>query len=301
MSLLDIQRRVFEAVTTPLTSDENIRPRTKNGNSMRSLAEEIIKPNDRLSSIERLELYNRQYWWRLLSSFNDDFVGLRAVVGNRRFDKLAEAYLQDYPSKSFTLRNLGRNLEAWLRAHPERTGQRHELAIDMVRLEWADIEAFDNMETPTLSMDDLQRLEPTSQLRLQPFVRLLDFNYPVDNLLLSIREQNEQDQGEASNTLAESPQRAVLKSVRNVKREPVYLAVHRVDFSVFFKRLDAPQFAVLQSFEGAASIAEALEIGFVKSEIPEEQFTTQVQTWFADWAQWGWFARPTSNPDRPSD
>ena len=33
---------------------------------MRAAASEFIKPNDRLSSFERLEIYNRQYWFRLL-------------------------------------------------------------------------------------------------------------------------------------------------------------------------------------------------------------------------------------------
>jgi hypothetical protein len=162
----------------------------------------------------------------------------------------------------------------------------------MVRLEWADIEAFDNMETPPLALEDLQRLDPNSQLHLQPFVRLLDLRYPVDNLLLSIREQNDDDQGEASNTLAESPEHTSVKSIRSVKREAVFLVVHRIDFSVFFKRIEAPAFAVLHAFENGASIAEALELGFSSSGISEEQYTAQVQAWFADWAQWGWFSRP---------
>jgi hypothetical protein len=292
MSLLEIQRRMFEAVTTPLTKAENSRLRTRSGNSMRKLAEDIIKPNNRLTSVERLELYNRQYWWRLLSSFNDDFVGLRAVIGDRRFDKLAEAYLQENPSTSFTLRNLGRNLERWLRAHPEWTGPHQALAIDMVRLEWADIEAFDNLEMPPLSIEDLRGLDPNSQLPLQPFVRLLDLAYPVDNLLLSIREQNDDDQGESSNTLAENRERASPKGIKNVKAEQVYLAVHRIDFSVYFKRLDASAFAVLQAFERRASIAEAIETGFESAGVAKEQYAAQVQTWFSEWAQWGWFSRP---------
>ncbi len=36
------------------------------GRSMRAVASQIIKPNDRLTSFERLEIYNRQYWFRVL-------------------------------------------------------------------------------------------------------------------------------------------------------------------------------------------------------------------------------------------
>ncbi len=30
---------------------------------------DFIKPNDRLTSFERLEIYNRHYWFRVLSAF----------------------------------------------------------------------------------------------------------------------------------------------------------------------------------------------------------------------------------------
>ena len=74
---------------------------------------EFIKPNDRLTSFERLEIYNRQYWYRIFSCFAEDFPGLRAVLGDRKFERLARAYLARYPSESFCLRNLG---SPWLRA-----------------------------------------------------------------------------------------------------------------------------------------------------------------------------------------
>ena len=85
---------------------------------MRAVASQIIKPNDRLTSFERLEIYNRQYWFRVLSAFAEDFPGLRAVLGGRRFDAMAKAYLIDCPSQSFTLRNLGSRLVNWLQKHP---------------------------------------------------------------------------------------------------------------------------------------------------------------------------------------
>jgi hypothetical protein len=88
-----------------------------------TIANEIIKPNDRLTSFERLEIYNRQYWFRILSALSEDFPGLRAVVGDRRFESWPSAYLLDCPSQSFTLRNLGSRLETWLRAHPEHTSR----------------------------------------------------------------------------------------------------------------------------------------------------------------------------------
>src|ERR1700730_18820414 len=155
MSLLSIQRRMARAVMTPLTPAERMRPTAPAGRSLRKVASDIIKPNDRLTSFERLEIYHRQDWFRVLSSFAEDFPGLRAVLGGRKFDAVAKAYLSACPSRSFTLRNLCSRLESWLRRHPAWAGSRQALAIDMVRLEWADIEAFDGQAQPALKPEDL--------------------------------------------------------------------------------------------------------------------------------------------------
>ena len=85
MDLDQIQRTMFDAMRQPLTADEDMRQRTRDGRSMRGVAEAIIKPNDRLTSFERLEIYNRQYWFRVLSALAEDFEGLRLILGDRAF------------------------------------------------------------------------------------------------------------------------------------------------------------------------------------------------------------------------
>src|SRR6202142_4065397 len=131
MKLLSLQRRMARAVMTPLTRSERMRAVAPDGRSMRAAANRFIKPNDRLTSFERLEIYNRQYWFRVLSAFSEDFSGLRAVLGQRRFDAMANAYLIANPSRSFTLRNLGARLESWLRKNPKWAGSNLKLALDI--------------------------------------------------------------------------------------------------------------------------------------------------------------------------
>src|SRR5579859_3134574 len=58
MNLDQLQRAVFDVVRQPLTEDERMREQTLDGRSTRAIAEQIIKPNDRLTSVERLEIYN---------------------------------------------------------------------------------------------------------------------------------------------------------------------------------------------------------------------------------------------------
>jgi hypothetical protein len=101
--------------------------------------------------------------------------------------------LADCPSQSFTLRNLGSRLESWLTEHPEFAGKNLALALDMIRLEWAHIEAFDNAERKALSVpEDLLELGPELMLALQPYIRLLELQYPVDDLRVKVNRHSEE-------------------------------------------------------------------------------------------------------------
>jgi hypothetical protein len=293
MKLQAIQRRMARAVMTPLTPRERMRNVAANGRSMRAEAGDFIKPNDRLTSFERLEIYNRQYWFRLLSALTDDFSGLRAVLGDRRFDALSKAYLRDCPSTSFTLRNLGARLEGWMRKHPRFAGNRQKLALDMVRLEWADIEAFDGESVPALKTEHLANVNPARlRLRLQPYVQLLDLRYPVDDLLLAVRGKDQDDASFASNAFSEKRRRKRVASVARLKPAEIFLVVHRVDFFVYFRRVEREEFALLRALRDGKTLERAIVAAFRASSIPEDQRPQNVAEWFHHWATLGWFCLP---------
>src|SRR5579863_4608138 len=91
MSLEALQREMAAAVMQPLTKDENMRSTTPDGRLMAEVAASFIAPNSRLTAFERLEIYNRQYWYRVLGSLAEDFPALRAVVGASAFEGLSVA------------------------------------------------------------------------------------------------------------------------------------------------------------------------------------------------------------------
>jgi Putative DNA-binding domain len=291
MKLLKIQRDMARAVMQPLTASERMQRKAPDGRPMRAYAARFIKPNDRLTSFERLEIYNRQYWFRLLSSMMEDFQGLRSVLGARRFDEMCKAYLVDCPSRSFTLRNLGSKLESWLRKHPEWAGDKQPLALDIVRLEWADIEAFDGKAEPALRPGDLGSTDGSDlRLKLQPYVQLLSFRYPVDDLLLAVRKDDE-DTDFASNAFQERRKRKRVQAVAKLKPSPIFLAVHRIDYSVYFRRIEPEEYAILRALREGQTLAEAIDAAFRKSAIPPEERAASVQQWFQNWATLGWFCQ----------
>jgi hypothetical protein len=298
MNLLEIQREMAGAVMTPLTPDERMRNVAPGGRSLRAVANKIIKPNNRLTSFERLEIYNRQYWFRVLSGFAEDFPGLRAVLGTRAFDKLAQAYLQDCPSRSFTMRNVGSHLESWLTKHRKHAGLKFKLAVDMVRLEWADINAFDGTRETPLSPADLAQANPAKlRLRLQPYISLLDLRYPVDDLLLEVKKHSE-ELSVASNAFSERHKTKRVAAVARMMPSPIFLAVHRMGEEVYFRRLEREEFAILALLRDGKSLNAAIEAGLRNSATPADQRPLLIQKWFQTWSTLGWFCPWTKNSTR---
>ena len=295
MRLATLQKAVARAVMQPLTQSERMQRVGPGGEKMHAYAARYIKPNDRLSSFERLEIYNRQYWFRLLSSMIEDFPGLRAVLGSQRFESMCKAYLTECPSRSFTLRNLGAHLETWLRQNPSWIRDRRVLALDMVRLEWADIEAFDGQAKPPLRSEDLGEIDvPNLQLSIQPYVQLLELHYPVDDLLLEVKHGDDASDF-ASNAIQERRKRSKVRAVAKLEPAQIFLAVHRLDFSVYFRRIEPEEFALLSALRNGKTIERAIELAFKKSSVPTGDRATFVQHSFQTWATLGWFCRPEEN------
>ena len=283
-ALLEFQRTMARAVMQPMSSRNYIKRAGENRRTQDGVA--LVKPNSRLSSLERLEIYNRSYWSRVLDALGEDFPGVRAVVGAKRFEQIRRRYLDDCPSESFTMRNLGRHLAAWMERNQALLGTNFEIARDMARLEWAEIEAFDSAEHERLGQAEIAALEPTSTLHLQPHLQTVEAGYEVDTLLLEIRNSIKRRGGAA---------RAVTQTriTRARAMDTVYLAIHRYELVVHYKRLDGEMFRLLQQLGQGAMIGDAVESAYTDSALSTEQCRQHVQDSFAMFGALGWFCNPT--------
>jgi hypothetical protein len=274
-TLREIQQRMGNAVMHPLTANDQAPRRLK------AEAEAIIKKNDRLSSLERLEIYNRSYWFRVLDSLVEDFPGVRAIVGVREFHTMSRDYLLQHPSRSFTMRNLGSHFVPWLEANPNRIQSNQQLILDMARLEWAQIEAFDGAQRAVVTPEVWARAGEDAGLTLQPYIRLVDARHAVDDLLLEIKKL------EVSNAKVASWRR---KRLALIEPEECCIVVHRAEYSVCYRRVEREAFQLLQALQAGDSLGEALEKAFSSSAVPQERWPALVQEWFSLWMNLGWFS-----------
>jgi hypothetical protein len=286
MNLLELQRRMAEDVRRPLTSDFEMQKSTEDGKLTAEIAASYISSNARLSSFERLEIYNLQYWFRLVSAVSEDYRTLNAVLGSRRFDALILAYLHENPSTSWTLRDLGAKLPRFLEVHPELSGKRHRLAVDVARLEWAYVDAFDGKHLDPLSAEDARLIGPESRLTLQPHLQLLELSYPVDNLVLAVKKgAPETDIVSGAASQHEARKRVKLPPMRQAR---VYLVIHRFDDSVYYRRIEKETFLLLRALRCGASVSQATAEAFEKSKLTPSRQTDLLRESFAHASELGW-------------
>jgi hypothetical protein len=288
--LRQLQRLAGSVIMRPLSPQWRMQGKWIDNRDMHKVTAEFIRPNNRLTSFERIEIYNRQYWFRLIDSFYDDFPGLRAILGRLKFNKLAKEYLTAHPSTSFTMRNLGRFLPAFIDKHPQLVAPRFPLAQDMVRFEWAQVEAFDGPTLPPLTADGLlnkHKNPATIRLSLQPYISILHLRYPVDQYIIKLKKSGLR--GEASNAVEENE---LEKPARKKRTPPIprlketFVVIHRLDNSLYYKRIDVREYRLLTSLQRGQTLGKAIKAAFT-----DDPDTALIQEWFKTWTEFGWFCK----------
>jgi hypothetical protein len=167
-----------------------------------------------------------------------------------------------------------------------------------VRLEWAHIEAFDNAADKVLGPEDLLELGPDFRARLQPYIRLLALQYAVDDLRIRVNRQSD-ERGAASNAALKQKHRDMTKGVSRSNPECIFLAVHRLDSTVYYRRIAAEEYRLLSALRDGQPIAKAIRRAFTESAASAEEHQSMLETWLAVWAQLGWLCPPAkSKPAR---
>jgi hypothetical protein len=277
--LLTLQRRFMAALREPIYGQSRARSELpeRSGDVSAAFvrtAEELITPSARLAPVERLELYHRQYWYRLLDSIAEDFPALRRLLGDEAFWRLMEAYLEARPPVSFTLRHLGAGLADFIAERADDVP--HAIhAEELTRLEYALCLAFEAGEAAAVDPAELRQ----GRLALQPHVQLL-----------------------ALRTNADSLWRAAGRGRRPAKLRPPstspsrFVAVFRHDFGLHVERIPRAAFAILSAIRELGSLALAIARAAEAQGLLRARDASRVGVWFGLWSARGWLARPLSPP-----
>ena len=154
----------------------------------------------------------------------------------------------------------------------------------MAKLEWAEIESFDAAGDERLTPQDVATLDPGASLQLQPHLRLLEVTYSVDSLIFVIREAARRN-GSSARALART------RVERAKSPVPIYIAIHRHELVVHYKRLDEEEFRLLLAIADGASIEDAVACAYAKSTLTPDACAQHIQNCFALFSALGWFSK----------
>ena len=252
--------------------------------------EQVVGRSQSLTSVERLGIYAGAYYARLLECLGEEFPILKQTLGDEAFDGFAFAYLQSYPSRSYTLTKLGENFAKFLaetRPDPEEWNgetagdavgpEFPEFLVDLAMLEWTFAKVFDGPGVegqPLLDIEELQRIDPevwpAARLETVPCLKLLTFRFPLNDYYSAIRRKETPPPPDAA---------------------PTWLAVTRRDFVVRRHELTGRQFALLSALQTGESVGAAIERALQVPGDDLSAFAIQLRDWFQIWSAEGLFQR----------
>ncbi len=91
-----------------------------------------------------------------------------------------------------------------------------------------------------------------------------------------------------SNAASERRQRSEV-TLPEASPSSVYLAVHRFENSVYYRRIEREEFLLLADLRDGDSIATAIERAFEGSKLSADEQAARIQDYFAHASELGWF------------
>ena len=258
----------------------------------------LLTRSNALDAASRISVYADAYFARLIECLGEVFPMMRKLLGPEVFEGFAFEYLQDTPSRSYTLHHLGRQFPEWLarsRSDPESIGATvsaangpdwPDLLVDLARFEWAIYDVFDGPGVegqPTLRAEDLAGLAPEVwahvRLRLAPCLQLLALRFPVNTLYTALRQAGE---GEA---------------VPLPDAEPSWVALNRRSFVVQRHTLEQAGHELLAAIMNDRPLDEALEAAAAVWTGSDEDLASALRQWFHDWSADDFFLAVEGGPE----
>jgi hypothetical protein len=241
--------------------------------------ESVISPSQNQNSVERLEIYARAYYARLLECLRAEFPITVKAVGEELFDQFALGYLEMYPSQSYTLDHLGARFPQYLAetrpVDDDADTSWLDFLVDLARLEWNIAEVFDGpgAEGATqLSQDQIMAIPPErwADVRLVtvPCLRIIRLDFPIHDYYRALRNGQE----------AVPPDRA-----------ETFLAITRRNFIVRHIRLSPPEAMTLATIVAGATVGESIAGMDCRRDSDLAGLAANIQNWFRTWSAEGFF------------
>jgi len=290
-SLLKKEQQWFGSIIgRPIDEDSRMNPISPSGQPMELEAADHINPSSTLRPAQRIQIYNQQYWWRLLNTLHDSFPMLTRLLGYYNFNRsIAIPYLVKYPPTHWSLNYLGNRLSQWVQE--EYLGEDKTLVYDSARLDWAFNYCFTVGELPSLSSEQLpseaQMEEMLSKpLYAQPHLCLFQIEYDLFDFKIEFMKQDPDYWQEHDFPQLKKDRNYFFVLYRNVRNE------------LSWKEISAGEYHLLGFFQKGTTVEQACEWLEEQDALIYEEAMQSLQLWFQEWSQRGWLSLTAPTPSQ---
>jgi hypothetical protein len=266
-------------ITSRLTEDNLINSHAPTGMLIAEEAARYIVPSPTLRPHQRMQIYNQQYWWRLLNTLHDNFPLVTRLFGHHAFnEEIGIPYLMRYPPNHWSLSSLGERLPKWVTE--EYQAPDRPLILNAAQLDWAFTESFLSPQKASLDLANLIQDNPDNLLAytfyLQPHIQLFKWDYD----LISFREAFLK---EKVDYWTENDFPPLLK-----ERTYYFILYRSLKNNILGKEISSGEYALLSILKKGSTIESACEFLEQQETSIYEQAVTNLQQWFQDWTirQW---------------
>lgn len=257
-ALLDIQKWMQSSLIDPKPQDvESI--------------DYYVSPSKTLTAQQRLAIYQRSYYSRLIECMRGQFKALHHTLGDALFDDFSRLYLKEKPSSSPNLANLGDDFPNFLnRTRPDKDNP--ELWIDfmiaMAQFECDLYRIFDQEGSEGETLADKNTLN--ENLKLQKCFSLHNYPFDVNTYYQQVAEE---------------------KSPEIKRTDKIYIAFVRTNYQVYIINLTEIQYRFLDALHKGETIVDILKRFSIESGLSLETVNKEWKAWKKAWINKGLFLK----------
>ena len=257
-ALLDLQKWMQSSLIDPQPHDV-------------ASIEYYVSPSKTLTAQQRLAIYQRSYYSRLIECMRGQFKALHHTLGDALFDDFSRLYLKEKPSSSPSLANLGDDFPNFLnRTRPDKDNP--ELWIDfmiaMAQFECDLYRIFDQEGSEGKLLADYNTLD--KDLKLQKCFSIHTYPFDVNSYYQKVAEE---------------------KNPEITRANKIYIAFVRTNYQVYIISLTEIQYQFLNALSNEESILDILNRFSNESGLPIETVNKEWQDWKKAWINKGVFLK----------
>lgn len=207
---------------------------------------------------KQLSIYCYAYRARLTEVLENDFPAVLVAIGEEHFDELTTIYIEEHPSKVFSLRDFGAGFASFISnlINDKTKWQEMPWLYELAVFEWSLGQAFDAADDDIFTEQDMTTIAPEAwpelKFKLHSSVQRLDFEWNIVEMWQALT--------------AETP-----TEVRAIKDETSPWLVWRENLSTHFRSMEQDEkvaFSAVAQGGNFTEICESLVSIINEDEVP---------------------------------